>query len=174
MEECVGCVEKCGYTINAFFTEYEALEGDNEEGEEEKVREFMDAVSKLKVFKSSESPCDLVSKMSLTEYKPILKARIENEEAKNQFGNWRFTDRVSLLKKIQQNDVVDLNSEEKCTSADFKIMLGLKTIGEDIFDDCISSVDSKMLDGLVKSYENYRGVFKDYVKRGLITKKKVE
>jgi hypothetical protein len=146
MEECVSCMEKCGYTIQPY------LPSSDETYEDKDINEFMKDVSKLKSFKIFDSPAKLISRMHLTEYKPILKATLGTDNF-NQFGNWRVTDKVSLLKNYQQNDEEDPFYDPKCTKADLQIIFALMTVGEDILDDYIFDIDSEMVKDIVKCHD---------------------
>jgi hypothetical protein len=162
MEKCVNCMEKCGYTIKPFLSSDETCE--------DKDIEFMDEVSKLKVFEFRVSPSLLISKMSLTDYKPILKAGCFGNDEFHQFGNLRFTDPTTTLNKYQQNYKEDFNSDENypsftmhtsCPSLSYRVVtsnnvmiaLALMSVGDYTFDDYIFRVDRKVIKDIMERYD---------------------
>jgi hypothetical protein len=184
MGECVSCVEKCGYNVEQFLPEeMETFESDIDKinqlfkinmdinEDDEYSENFMNSFTKLKVFNSlGDTPCDLIFKMNLNGCKPILKIAIDSV-VDNQFGSSTGIDfQISLLRKYQQNDEADF-SETKCTKDDLRIMLALKMVGVDIFNDYIGQIDSNMLEDAIKRYTSSRALLKSFEKRGFISPK---
>jgi hypothetical protein len=165
MEECVGCVEKCGYTIKPYLPSSD----ESVTHDDDNAREFMEALSKLKVFDIFESPFEFISKMRLRRYNPILKVRIENQ-TKKQFGNWRFTDPTTALKEFQQNEAdvssyLFKNCAKDTTKTDVKIALALMIVGIHVFEDVIFGVDPEIVKDIVKCYNTPKTLLKYFEER---------
>lgn len=150
MDECAKCLEECGYKLKPL--KYEDVYDEEVDQQDEHDKQVKIDLENCKMFESNgDSPIALIDKICSTSFEPILKIEASDIDSCNQFGIFRTTRPVSIMKMYQQNiggvessDDYSSDAERsltpRMTKNDFTVMFALKSIGVDYLDDFIEHV----------------------------------